>query len=161
MHYLYHFGNRVFLFNQYDCSVHKFWRKHKVTIVFLKMGPKCSLASPGGTPCNGLYQSSAQTCTFFRLQIYEKVGISLVDVSRVCKFYWWVESLWLLLRKFWSHFGIFRVKYHNKKSHFPTFQHVVLACIHYHEEYTKQLWRSADLESSNPWWQSSTNLWSY
>ena len=106
MHYLYHFGNRVFLFNQYDCSVHKFWRKHKVTIVFLKMGPKCSLASPGGTPYNGLYQSSAQTCTFFRLQIYEKVGISLVDVSRVCKFYWWVESLWLLLRKFWSHFGI-------------------------------------------------------
>ena len=80
MHYLYNFGNRVFLFNQYDCSVYKFWRKHKVTIVFLKMGPKCSLAPPGGTPYNGLYQSSAQRCTFFRLQIYEKVGISLVDV---------------------------------------------------------------------------------
>ena len=23
---------------------------------------------------------------------------------RVCKFYWWVESLWLLLQKFWSQF---------------------------------------------------------
>ena len=56
---------------------------------------------------------------------------------RVCKFYWWVESLWLLLLKFWSHFGIFGVKYHNEKSHFQTFQHVVLACIHYREGYTK------------------------
>ena len=82
MHYLYNFGNRVFLFNQYDCSVYKFWRKHKVTIVFLKMGPNCSLAPPGGTPYNGLYQSSAKRCTFFRLQIYEKVGISLVDVRK-------------------------------------------------------------------------------
>ena len=35
---------------------------------------------------------------------------------RVCKFYWWVESVWLLLHKFWSHFGIFEVKYHNEKS---------------------------------------------
>ena len=52
-------------------------------------------------------------------------------------FYWWVESLWLLLHKFWSHFGIFGVKYHNEKSHFQTFQHVVLACIHYREGYTK------------------------
>ena len=33
-------------------------------------------------------------------------------ISRVCKFYWWLESLWLLLHKFWSHFGIFGVKYH-------------------------------------------------
>ena len=56
---------------------------------------------------------------------------------RICKFYWWVESLWLLLHKFWSHFGIFGVKYHNEKSHFQTFQHVVLACIHYREGYTK------------------------
>ena len=27
-------------------------------------------------------------------------------VSRVCKFYWWVESVWLLLHKLWSHFEI-------------------------------------------------------
>ena len=57
--------------------------------------------------------------------------------TRVCKFYWWVESLWLLLHKFWSHFGIFRVKNHNEKSHFQTFQHMVLACIHYRDGYTK------------------------
>ena len=50
--------------------------------------------------------------------------------TRVCKFYWWVESVWLLLHKFRSHFGIFGVKY-------QTFQHVVLACIHYREGYTK------------------------
>ena len=37
---------------------------------------------------------------------------------RVCKFYWWVESVWLLLHKFWSNFGIFGVKYHNEQSHF-------------------------------------------
>ena len=58
-------------------------------------------------------------------------------IYRVCKFYWWVESLWLLLHKFWSHFGIFGVKYHNEKSHFQTFQHVVIACIHYRYGYTK------------------------
>ena len=75
----------------------------------------------------------------------------LIRVSRprVCKFYWWVESLWLLLHKFWSHFGIFGVKYHSEKSHFQTFKHVVLACIHYREGYTKWLSWSADLESSN------------
>ena len=48
----------------------------------------------------------------------------------ICKFYWWVESVWLLLHKFRSHFGIFGVKY-------QTFQHMVLACIHYREGYTK------------------------
>ena len=46
--------------------------------------------------------------------------------NRVCKFYWWVESLWLLLHKFWSHFGIFGVKYHNEKSHFQTFQPTIV-----------------------------------
>ena len=40
---------------------------------------------------------------------------------RVCKFYWWVESVWLLLHKFWSHFGIFGVKYHYEQSHFSDF----------------------------------------
>ena len=31
----------------------------------------------------------------------------------------------------------FGVKYHNEKSHFETFQHMVLARIHYGEGYTK------------------------
>ena len=35
-----------------------------------------------------------------------------------------------LLHKFWSHFRIFGVKY-------QTFQHTVLACIHYREGYMK------------------------
>ena len=59
------------------------------------------------------------------------------ETNRVCKFYRRVESVWLLLHKFWSHFGIFGVKHHNKKSHFQTFQQGVLACIHYSEGYTK------------------------
>ena len=59
------------------------------------------------------------------------------ETNRVCKFYWQVESVWLLLHKFWSHFGIFGVKHHNEKSHFQTFQQGVLACIHYCEGYTK------------------------
>ena len=42
-----------------------------------------------------------------------------------------------LLHKFWSHFEIFGVKYHNEKSYFQTFQHMVLACIHYREGYMK------------------------
>ena len=66
-----------------------------------------------------------------------QVAFSILGTCRVCKFYWWVESLWLLLHKFWSHFGISGVKYHNEKSHFQTFQHAVLACIHYREGYTK------------------------
>ena len=81
------------------------------------------------------------------------------ETNRVCKFYRRVESVWLLLHKFWSHFGIFGVKHHNEKSHFQTFQQGVLACIHYCEGYTKKLWRSADLESSNPQQHSSSKLW--
>ena len=34
------------------------------------------------------------------------LDIFLLINIRVCKFYWWVESVWLLLHKFWSHFGI-------------------------------------------------------
>ena len=54
----------------------------------------------------------------------------LENICWVCKFYWCVESVWLLLHKFWSHFGIYGVKY-------QTFQHVVPACIQYREGYTK------------------------
>ena len=61
----------------------------------------------------------------------QSVGTCIViGLSRVCKFYWWVESVWLLLHKFWSHFGIFGVKY-------QTFQHVVPICIHHCEGYAK------------------------
>ena len=46
----------------------------------------------GGTPYNGLYgEASAERCTFFRLQVYERVGISLVEVyERVGKSVIWV-----------------------------------------------------------------------
>ena len=41
-------------------------------------------------------------------------------ISRVCKFFWWLESLWLLLHKilesFWNIWS--------QVSHFQTFQHV-------------------------------------
>ena len=33
--------------------------------------------------------------------------------------------------------SIASINYDNEKSHFQTFQHVVLACIHYREGYTK------------------------
>ena len=41
--------------------------------------------------------------------------------------------------KFWSHFGIFGVKYHKEKSHFSDFPACGprMYCIHYREEYTK------------------------
>ena len=36
---------------------------------------------PGGTPCNGLYgEAPLEEGTFFRLQVYERVGILLVEV---------------------------------------------------------------------------------
>ena len=34
------------------------------------------------------------------------------ETNRVCKFYRRVESVWLLLHKFWSHFGISKVSWH-------------------------------------------------
>ena len=38
-------------------------------------------ASPGGTPYNDLYgEAPAERDTFFRLQVYERVRISLVEV---------------------------------------------------------------------------------
>ena len=77
-----------------------------------------------------MYRGSTQATTKFPFSFW-------TWIYRVCKFYWWVEPVWLLLHKFWSHFGIFGVKYHNKKSHFQTFRHLVLACIHYSEGYTK------------------------
>ena len=54
------------------------------------------------------------------LQILLMSGVTMTSASQI------LES-----------FGIFGVKYHNEKSHFQTFQHVVLACIHYREGYTK------------------------
>ena len=68
---------------------------------------------------------------------FPRIIRSPVKLGRVCKFYWWVESEWLLLHKFWGNIGIFGVKYHNEKSQFQTFQLVVLVCIHYREGYTK------------------------
>ena len=61
------------------------------------------------------YQSHLQ---FIDSLIFWFILINWLQFVRVCKFYWWVESLWLLLHKFWSHFGIFGVKYQNEKRHF-------------------------------------------
>ena len=37
----------------------------------------------GGTPYNGLYEEATpERGTFFRLRVYERVGISLVEVYR-------------------------------------------------------------------------------
>ena len=68
--------------------------------------------------------TSAVKCIYhlFILMLYLILSLGN-EHDRVCKFYWWVESVWLLLHKFWSHFGIFGVKY-------QTFQRVVPACIH-------------------------------
>ena len=54
--------------------------------------------------------------TFSCQNIISQIIITHPGTPRVCKFYWWVESLWLLLHKFWSHFGI--LKYHNEKAIF-------------------------------------------
>ena len=47
---------------------------------------------PGGTPYDGLYgKAPPERGTFFRLQVYERVGISLVEVyKRVGKSVIWV-----------------------------------------------------------------------
>ena len=48
--------------------------------------------TPGGTPYNGLYgEVPSERGTFFRLQVYERVGILLVEVyERVGKSVIWV-----------------------------------------------------------------------
>ena len=79
-----------------------------------------------GTTCAALNVLLYLCCFKCKYISYE---IDIYDIFRDCKFYWLVESLWLPLHKFWSHFGKFGVKYHNEKSHFQTLQHVVLAWI--------------------------------
>ena len=48
--------------------------------------PHCSDATPrggGGTPYNGLYgEAPPERGTFFRLQVYKRVGISQVEVYK-------------------------------------------------------------------------------
>ena len=50
------------------------------------------IKNPGNTPYNGLYEEAPpERGTFSRLQVYERVGISLVDVyKRVGKSVIWV-----------------------------------------------------------------------
>ena len=36
--------------------------------------------NPGGTPYNGLYGEAPKSGTFFRLQVYKRVGISRAEV---------------------------------------------------------------------------------
>ena len=42
----------------------------------------------GGTPYDGLYREAVpERGTFFRLQVYERVGISLVEKKKYIKYY--------------------------------------------------------------------------
>ena len=66
------------------------------------------------------------------MQILLMSGVTVTSASQI------LESFWNI----WSQVS-------QRKSHFQTFKHVVLACIHYREGYTKWLSWSADLESSN------------
>ena len=66
------------------------------------------------------------------MQILLMSGVTVTSASQM------LESFWNI----WSQVT-------QRKSHFQTFKHVVLACIHYREGYTKWLSWSADLESSN------------
>ena len=54
--------------------------------------PKEGGGGVGGTPCNNLYgETPPEVGTFFGLQVYERVGISLVEVyERVEKSVIWV-----------------------------------------------------------------------
>jgi len=46
-----------------------------------KKGEMKALKARGGTPYNGLYgEAPPERGTFFRLQVYERVGISRVEV---------------------------------------------------------------------------------
>ena len=48
--------------------------------------------SPGGTPYNGLYEETPpETGTFIKLQVYERLGILLIELyERVGKYVIWV-----------------------------------------------------------------------
>ena len=47
---------------------------------------------PGGTPYNGLYgEAPSETGTFIKLQVYERLGILLIELyERVGKYVIWV-----------------------------------------------------------------------
>ena len=109
----------------------KFCVDHQVSLITLEYVYKTVLTWTTKTTTWCINFIVKSFCLFHNFMMHV-----IVNNARVCKFYWWVESVWLLLHKFWSHFGIFGVKYHNEKRHFQTCQ-TVLACIHYREGYTK------------------------
>ena len=61
------------------------------------------------------------------------VGLTVICSSALTGFANFIDE-WSQRDFCFTNFG---VKHHNEKSNFQTFQHVVLACIHYHEGYTK------------------------
>ena len=74
-----------FLNNHRRKSVHR--RVHKIKVFILEViygarnGLLVALFTPGGTPHNGLYgQAPCERGTFFRLQVYTRVEISLAEV---------------------------------------------------------------------------------
>ena len=86
--------------NLFNTVNNKECRRGQRSVVWLKCG------QPG---LHHLYVLST-TFSWWPLSLFS-FGIILLPhppppppPTRVCKFYWWVESLWLLLHKFWSQF---------------------------------------------------------
>ena len=61
------------------------------------------LPSNGSAPHTSTYNTTPR--------LWKKQNKTTYDsTNRVCKSYWWVKWVWLLLNKFWSHFGVSGVK---------------------------------------------------
>ena len=83
------------------CPIHSFIERVKNSLYlntvfkmssFIKMKELILKKTPGDTPYNGLYgEAPPERGIFFRLQVYERVGISPVEVyKRVGKSVIWV-----------------------------------------------------------------------
>ena len=116
-----------------------------------------------GPPFWAVFQSvSMKACFPGQSTLKENSTIKTVwpdhYIPRVCKFYWWVDSVWLLLHR---NSGVI-LEYLDssittKKAifSFPVRgpgMHTLLWGIH------EVALASADLENSNPWWRSSSKL---
>ena len=91
------------------------------------------------------------------------VNGNTISTSRVCKFYWWVKSVRLLLEKFWRHleYGsqvtLSLPVLHSVFSTRKPFQCIVQACIRYHDGTEIATFSCESLltsKGSNPWWWS-------
>ena len=73
------------------------------------------------------------------MQILLMSGVTVTSASQI------LESFWNI----WSQVSQRKKPFSDFQARGPVVKHVVLACIHYREGYTKWLSWSADLESSN------------